>query len=125
MRRDQRRFPEALQLLEQARFGCGNDPLAAGRILLNKEHVFDAMGDALGSLAALEEATPLIEGSSDTRLFWVLLFKKTNNLVHLECYREAAALLPKVHDLAVELRQGEEQGEGQGGGFSWEHGQLL
>jgi len=90
--------------LEQARAGCGNDPIAAGRILLNKEHVFDEMGDALGSLAALEEATPLIEGAGDARLFWVLLFKKTNNLVHLERYRGAAELLPKVHELAVELR---------------------
>jgi len=104
LRRDQRRFPEALHLLEQARAGCGNDPIAAGRILLNKEHVFDEMGDALGSLAALEEATPLIEGAGDARLFWVLLFKKTNNLVHLERYRGAAELLPKVHELAVELR---------------------
>lgn len=56
-----------------------------------------------GSLAALEEATPLIEISGDTRLFWVLLFKRTNNLVHLERYREAAELLPQVHELAVEL----------------------
>jgi transcriptional regulator with XRE-family HTH domain len=104
LRRDQRQFPEALHLLEQARAGCGNDPLATGRILLNKEHVFDEMGDAVGSLAALEEATPLIDGSGDVRLFWVLLFKKTNNLLHLERYREAAELLPKVHDLAVELR---------------------
>ena len=104
LRRDQRRFPEALHLLEQARAGCGNDPLVTGRILLNKEHVFVEMGDALGSLAALEEATPLIEGAGDQRLFWVLLFKKTNNLVHLKRYREAAELLPHVSELAVALR---------------------
>jgi transcriptional regulator with XRE-family HTH domain len=104
LRRDQRRFLEALQLLEQARAACGNDRLATGRMLLQREHVFDEMGDAWGSLMALEEATPLIEGSGDAHLHWVLLFKKTNNLVHLERYREAAELLPQVHELAVELR---------------------
>ncbi len=103
LRLDQRRFPEALQRLEQARAGCGNDPLAAGRILLKKEQVFDELGDAESALAVLVEATPLIEPLGDARLLWILLFMKTKNLVHLEHYGEAAELLPQVQDLAVEL----------------------
>jgi transcriptional regulator with XRE-family HTH domain len=104
LRLDQRQFPEALQLLEQARAGCGNDPLAAGRILLKKEQVFDELDDAVSALAILVEVTPLIEASGDARLLWILLFMKAKNLAHMERYREAAELLPQVHELAVELR---------------------
>ena len=104
LRRDQRRFPEALQLLELARSECGNRPLAIGRILLKMEHVYDEMGDSQSALAALVEATPLVEASGDTRLLWILLFMKAKNSIHLERYKDAAELLPKVHELAVELR---------------------
>ncbi|HKI02062.1 MAG TPA: helix-turn-helix domain-containing protein [Thermoanaerobaculia bacterium] len=104
LRRDQRRFPEALQLLEQARAGCGDDPLATGRILLKKEHVFDVMGDAESALAVLREAAPLVEASGDTRQLFALRFNIAADLVQLERYEEAAKLLPQVQQSATQQR---------------------
>ena len=101
LRRDQRRFPEALRLLEQAQAVCGKDPLAAGRILLKKEHVLADIGDARGALAVLAEAAPFIEASSDTRQIFALRFNMVADLCHLESYEEAAKLLPQVHQLAL------------------------
>jgi transcriptional regulator with XRE-family HTH domain len=101
LRRDQRRFPEALRLLEQARAICGKDPLAAGRILLKKEHVFDDMGDARGALGVLAEAAPFIEASGDARQIFALRFNMVADLCHLESYEEAVKLMPQVHQLAL------------------------
>ena len=102
LRRAERRFPEALELLDRARSGCGGDPLAAGRILLNKEHAFNQMGDVEAALATLMEAAPLVEASGDRRLLFALRFNMADDLFHLERYAEAAALLPQVRELAVQ-----------------------
>lgn len=102
LRRDQRRFSEALELLGQARAACGADPSAAGRILLKQEFVLEQMGDIQGALAALAEATPYVEVSQDPHLLFSLRFKEVNSLCHLEHYAEAAERLPLVHKLAVE-----------------------
>ncbi|HKI02060.1 MAG TPA: hypothetical protein VKK31_08775 [Thermoanaerobaculia bacterium] len=104
LRRDQRRFLEALQLLEQARARCGNDPLATGRILLKKEHVFDVMGDSEGALAVLGEAAPLIEASGDLRQLFALRFNMAADLAQLERYEEAAKLLPQAQQSAIQQR---------------------
>ena len=101
LRRDQHRFPEALKLLDQAReASCG--ALAAGRLLLQKEHVLAVMGDYEGALAVLEEAKPLIEEADEPRLMFGLRFNSADNLVRLERYAEAAALLPGIHELIDE-----------------------
>jgi transcriptional regulator with XRE-family HTH domain len=102
LRREQHRFADSLELLERARAGCTADPVAQGRILLKKEHVLAQMGDFAGALAALTEAAPWLEGSKETRLLCVLRFNQVDDLYHLERYREAAALLPQVRELAVE-----------------------
>ncbi len=102
LRRDQRQFSEALNLLDQARTACGEDPLAAGRILLNKEHVFEQMGDIPNALAALAEAAPFVEACGDARQLFAFRFKSANHLHHLECNEEAAELLPQVRELAVQ-----------------------
>jgi len=102
LRRAERRFPEALALLHRALGSCGEEPDARARILLNKEHIFDQMGDLQGALAALKEATPWVEAAGDPHLVFFLRFKETNNLCHQERYAEAAPLLEKVRELAVQ-----------------------
>ena len=102
LRRAERRFPEALELLDRARSGCGGDPLAAGRILLNKEHAFNQMGDVEAALATLMEAAPLVEASGDRRLLFALRFNMTDDLCNLERFEEAAALSPQVREMAAQ-----------------------
>jgi transcriptional regulator with XRE-family HTH domain len=102
LRRAERRFSEALALLDQARATAGGDPLAVGRILLNRERVLNYMGDPQGALSALAEAAPSIEASGNVRLLFALRFNMADDLVHLERYEEAANLLPEVRKLAIQ-----------------------
>ncbi|HSK81238.1 MAG TPA: helix-turn-helix transcriptional regulator, partial [Thermoanaerobaculia bacterium] len=102
LRREQQRFPEALDLLGRARSLCADDETAAGRILLKTEHVLSQKGDLEGALAALEEAIPYLERSREPRLLFGLWFNKADNLYHLGRHAEAAELLPEVRRLAVQ-----------------------
>ena len=71
-------------------------------LLMQKERVFDDMGDARSALAALAEAAPLVGDSGDARLVFALRFNTAEDLCQLERYGEAAELLPPVRELAVE-----------------------
>jgi tetratricopeptide (TPR) repeat protein len=102
LRREQHRFQEALDLLEQALAASGEDRSAKGRIFLKKEHVFDQMGDLQGALAAMEEAAPWVEAAGDPHLIFSLRFKEANNLCHQERHADAEKLLGRVRELAVE-----------------------
>ncbi len=103
LRRAERRFSEALVLLDRAQIAVAKDnPAIRARILLKKEHVFDQMGDTGNALATLAEVKPFVESSGDPRLLFVLLFKSANNLYHLGRYEEAAKELPCVRELAVQ-----------------------
>jgi len=104
LRRAERRFPQALELLDRARKASGEDPIAVSRILLKKESALDCKGDIEGSLAVLVEAAPFVEASGDPRLLFALRFKSANLLVGLERFDEAAELLPCVRELALEQR---------------------
>jgi tetratricopeptide (TPR) repeat protein len=101
LRRAQHRFPEALALLDRAGALCGNDKAAAGRILLEKEHVLCQMGDFSGALAALDEAASMLEHSREPRHLAVLWFNRADNLYHLGRYTEAAELLPQVREMVM------------------------
>lgn len=106
LRREQHCFQKALTLLDRAAQAAGGDPLAAGRILLQKEHVFEQMGDIQGALAALMEAAPFVEASGDPRLLFAHSFETANDLCQLKRYIEGADLLPQVRELAI--KQGNE-----------------
>lgn len=100
LRREQQRFPEALALLERAGSLCSENKAAVGRLLLKKEHVLSQMGDFVGALQVLQEATPTIEASQDPRLLFGLRFNTADDLYHLGRCAEAAELLPEVRELA-------------------------
>lgn len=101
LRRDQRRFPEALELLGRARASCGDDTAAVARILLKQEFVFDQMGDIQGALAAVAESAPFVEATGDSGLLFSFGFKTVNNLCHLHRYAEAQEMLPRVQEQAA------------------------
>jgi tetratricopeptide (TPR) repeat protein len=100
LRQEQHLFPEALDLLDRAKAAAGGDRMAEGRILLQREHVYERMGDIERALAVLAEAAPVIESCGDARLVFLQRFKTALNLVHHGRFAEAAALWPRVVELA-------------------------
>ena len=102
LRREQHRFPEALELLDRARALCGAGAAEIGRILLKKEHVLSKAGNFEDALAVLKEAAYPIEASHEPRLLFGLRFNTADNLWHLGRYSEAAQLIPEVRRLAIQ-----------------------
>jgi tetratricopeptide (TPR) repeat protein len=105
LRRDQRRFQEAFDLLDRAMEAC---PTAAGRgrLLLIKAYTQEQAGDPEASLSTLEEAAHLIDADAEPRLKCVLLYNVTSGLARLGRYREAEARIPEVRELVLESRNG-------------------
>ena len=101
LRREQHRFQEALERLDQALARSEGDRFAGGRILLKKANVLEHMGDFEQALAILARAAPLIEIAGDPRQLFALRFNTADNLCRLERYTEAARLLPQVHELVT------------------------
>lgn len=101
LRREQRRFPEALERLDQALAASGGNPVANARVFLKKEHVFEQMRDLPRALAALDEAAPWVELAGDPQMHVILRFKRANHLCHLGRFPEAAEQLPELRRLAA------------------------
>jgi transcriptional regulator with XRE-family HTH domain len=102
LRRAERRFSEALELLDRAKEALrGSNPLAAARILLVKEHVLDQMGETQRALETLAEAKPFVEASGDARFLFALLFNTADNLCQLKQYEQAADQLIQVREAAL------------------------
>lgn len=106
LRREERRFPEALELLAQAERGAQGDSVEMASILLKKEFVFEQMGDFEGALAALREAAPYIENAGEARLVFGSRFETVKALCALERYDQAEPLLEGVRKLAEGLGNG-------------------
>jgi tetratricopeptide (TPR) repeat protein len=103
LRRAQRRWGEALDLLDRAlATSCG--PEAACRILLKKAFTCEQMGACENAIDALERAAPLIDEARDPRQACVLRFNLAVNLCHLGRHAEAAPLVTETRELAVALR---------------------
>jgi tetratricopeptide (TPR) repeat protein len=98
LRRDQRRFDLALDLLERALAAA---PAAArGRILLKKSYTLEQAGEIDAALAALEEAIPLVGLEGEPHRFWTVRINRLVLLCHLGHYREAEEGLPELHKQA-------------------------
>lgn len=102
--RAQRRFDDALSLHDQALAVLTSRN--AAYILLNKAFTLEQKGDAQEASHTLEKATALVDGTRDPRLLCVLRFNLAVNLVHQGLHAKAAALLPEIRDLAVQLSNG-------------------
>lgn len=105
LRRDQRRLPDALELLDRA-LAVASTEVRAGRILLNRAFTLEQMGDHLLALDSLERAIPLGDWQREPRQLFGLQFNRAVNLCHLGRHCEAAELLPQVREIAIELRNG-------------------
>jgi transcriptional regulator with XRE-family HTH domain len=101
LRRDQRRFEAALELLERA---TALAPAAArGRILLKKAFTLEQAGNVDAAMTALRAASPLVEAAGEPRDRWVLGINLLVNLCHLGRYAEATARLPALRGLTRQL----------------------
>ncbi len=101
LRRDQRRFPEALKRIGEALALDAGE--LRGEILLNKSAIFQILADPEGSAAALSEAAPLINPVLQPRLAFGVRFNLLVDLCHLERFGEAKPRLPEVRALAERL----------------------
>jgi tetratricopeptide (TPR) repeat protein len=109
LRRDQRRFEEALDLLDRVvtAYRDGDpetqDLHLAGRALIKKAYTYDQMGNPSRALELLQEAAPLVDPARDPRLFLCLRHNVVWSLATLGRHEEARELLPEVAALSREI----------------------
>lgn len=97
--RDQRRFEEALALLEQAR-GVSHSP---GRVLIKKGFTLEVMGDYERAIETLLEAETLPDIQADPRLHSILQGNLALDFCHVGRFAEAAKLARQVRETASEM----------------------
>lgn len=103
LRIEQRRFAEALTLLEQVAHA---QPAASGAILLKKANLQMELGDHSASLLTLFEARSRMSQKDDPQSWLVLNFNICVNFWQLGRFEDALALLPEARSLAVLLGAG-------------------
>lgn len=101
LRREQRRFPEALELLRRALELSPEE--AAGRILLKKAFTLDQMEDAAAAVEALRQARPYVEKGGAPRDVFALLFNLSVALRKLGELQAAVELVPAIRDAVLRL----------------------
>jgi tetratricopeptide (TPR) repeat protein len=105
LRVDQRRFPEALDLLERA-LAEGRPGEARARRLLAKSKALEEMGDYELALGTLRQAAPLLDSGGEARLRLVLQFNLAAYLCRLGRAAEAEGGLGELRLLTVQLGNG-------------------
>jgi transcriptional regulator with XRE-family HTH domain/tetratricopeptide (TPR) repeat protein len=101
LRRDQRLFPAALELLDRALAAAPGE--ARGRILLKKAATLEQAGEIERSLAVLGEARPLVDAGGEARDRMGVRFNTLVDLWHLGRHSEAEELLPELRQLVSDL----------------------
>lgn len=101
LRKDQRRFPEALKRIDEA-LALDTGELRA-KMLLSKSAIYQILGEPKGSTVALLEAAPLIDAIREPRLALILRFNLVVDLCQLERFAEAIPRLGEVRELAERL----------------------
>ncbi|HKI03774.1 MAG TPA: hypothetical protein VKK31_17470 [Thermoanaerobaculia bacterium] len=99
LRRDQRRFEEALLLLDETAT-VGRAP---ARALINKGFTLEVMGEYERAVETLLQAAPLVERQGDPRLLYMLRFNLAVNFCHAGRYAEGTKLIQQVRELATAL----------------------
>lgn len=104
LRRAQRRFPEALAVLERAAL-VTRRPL---QVALKRAVALEARGEYENAIEALLPVTELVEEHPERRLLTIHRFTLATCLVHQGRSREAALLLPAIQQLVNELQDKED-----------------
>ena len=99
LRRDQRRFSEALALLDEA-LALGRSP---GRVLVKKGSTLEVLGEYERSIETLLQAKPLVEAQGTPRLTYMLWFNLASNYCQTGRHGEAAGLLNQVREIVTTL----------------------
>jgi len=97
--RAERRFDEALALLDEA-FVVGRSP---ERALIKKGYTLEVMGEYERAIEALQRASTMIEHTAEPRLRNTVNFNLAAVYCHVGRHREAAELVPGIRVLATEL----------------------
>jgi tetratricopeptide (TPR) repeat protein len=100
LRREQRRFPEALELLARA---LEVSPQSAGRILLKKAFTLEQMEDPAAAVEALQQARPYVEKTGDLGHLKVLLFNLSVALRKMGRWAEVEDLVPAIREVVLQL----------------------
>jgi tetratricopeptide (TPR) repeat protein/DNA-binding XRE family transcriptional regulator len=99
LRRDQRRFEAALDLLTEAeKVGWSR-----ARVLIKKGFTLEVMGEYERAVEALLEAEPLLDRKAEPHLWLNQRLNRAVNCTHLGCYREAAELVEEAQPLIAAL----------------------
>jgi tetratricopeptide (TPR) repeat protein len=101
LRCDQRRFSNALELLDRALAASPEE--ARGRILLKKASTLEQGGQSEAAMAVLADAAPLIDVAGGARERMGVRFNTVVNLWHLGRLQEAARSLADLRPLVLEL----------------------
>ncbi len=102
LRREQRRFEEALRLQDEALALA--HPSELGLLWLNRAAVLEQSGNATAAISALQEALAHLDETSEPRHHLVACFNLAASLLDLGRAAEAVALLPKAREMAEERR---------------------
>lgn len=100
--RDQRLFPRALTLHEDA-LGLAR-PEEVGTILLNQAFTLKESGDPERALESLERAATVIDSEQQPRLRFGLRFNQASSLLSMGRVKEALPIVEEVRALAERLR---------------------
>jgi len=102
LRQAQRRFPEALELLDQA-LAAQPAGVAAARLWVKRGKVLEEQKDYAGAVAALRRAEALCSLEEAPRLVLCIRFNLAEYLFRLGRAAEGAELLPGVRALSAQL----------------------
>jgi tetratricopeptide (TPR) repeat protein len=100
--RDQRRFKEALKRIEEG-LALNHERELKGMLLLSKSAIYQILGDAEGSAAALYKAAPLVDPDREPRNALVLRHNLLVNVCNFQKFTEAEPMLSEVKALAERL----------------------
>ncbi|MEP7010331.1 MAG: hypothetical protein ABJC13_08435 [Acidobacteriota bacterium] len=98
LRRNQRRFAEALACLES--IDVSGDLVLSARVAVQTAGIYQQAGNFEAAIATLREALPLVDAGTDDRLRCVTRFNLAANLIYLDRVAEMEALMPEVRALA-------------------------
>jgi len=105
LRRAQRRFDDALSLLDEVIGICQktHECHLEGRTLIGKALIYDYASEPEMAVPLLFQALPKIDRRQEPRLLFTILQNLTLSLVALGEYEKAEALLPEARQAALEL----------------------